>query len=328
MRIAPSIVVVTWLAGCAGDDGRKIVPITETGTTSTTPFVLPPELYVTDDVIYAYEATWGFANLPVREAFELNFQWDALTEDAWGLERAADSYPLLVLLQLAASEPDVEDRLAIDDLEPVITARWDLDVTGRTMAQLSELQQGGTPFDTADLVLDPAGTWLLALAEEQGGRLDIRTGLVLLPDPGVSATVVSFPNGGGSYGWTAKIDGQDEIDTSPGHPVYTLDWSGVTTDAYGKAFDPGRGDEVFVARYEDVDEGDDLSDRVLDLEATATGWWSVDPAGATSLTLEQATDSAGAPFPGFEEGVVWLVGERCSTCMGPAPLWITSIRVR
>ncbi len=326
MRITMALALVG--TACSGD-GKRVIPITDTGTSTTTDFVLPPELYVDDTNIYAYDPEWSFASIRVRSEFELNIRWPDLTTDGWDEPHAADGYGKLLLYELSEGKSEVEIQLAIDDLQPAILNTWELDVAGHTEAQLSELTQGGTAFDPfTALTQASTSTWLMVLADQTDGRLDLRSGLIIEPDDGQTGTLVTLPVGGGRYSWEAKIDGQDEIDTSPGHPVYTLDWSGVTTDAYGKPFDPTLGDTVFVAQFDTVDEGDDLSGEVLDLEAKAIGWWTVDPGGATSVTLEQAVDSGGAPFPGFEEDVVWLVGQSCTACMGPAPLWITSIRPR
>jgi hypothetical protein len=323
------LVALLGLLACSGsDDDKRIVPITDTSGTPSTDFTLPPDLATSDATIYTYAAEWGFPSIRVRPEFELILGWDSLASDAWGEVRSPDSFDRLVLFELGTDEFDMEARLSSDDLEPVITARWDLPIAGQTGAVLSDLTQGTTAFDPATLSVDGTRTWLLALADDAGPRLDIRTGLVLVPDASVSGTIVTIPDGAGTHTWLATIDNQDEVDTSEGHAVYTLDWSGITTDAYGKPFEPSRADELFVARFDEVDEADDLADQVLELPTVAAAWWSLDPAGATDVSLDQATDAGGAAFPGFEEGHIWLVGERCTTCMGPAPLWLTSIRVR
>ena len=99
-------------------------------------------------------------------------------------------------------------------------------------------------------------------------------------------------------------------------------------DAYGKAFDAARVDELFVGRFDGVVEADDLGADVFDLAAVASGWWTADPNGATQLPLGDCADASGAPFPGFTSGTAWLVGGRCTTCFGPAPMFVAVVDVR
>ncbi|MEQ1501584.1 MAG: hypothetical protein ABMB14_05105, partial [Myxococcota bacterium] len=273
--------------------------------------------------IGSFEADWQFPSVPTRPAIDVFVAWDTVAADAYAVTRDPTSYDTLALFRIALSRTDVVDALALGTIEASITGSWTTSADGLTESALSELR-GFDP--TTDYQVDPTHTFLLALCDVDGDRLDIRTGLVLEPNAAQSGTFVAIPNGGSATSFVSKLDG-DVIRTASGYDAYTVDWSGVTTDGYGQPFDADRADRLFVGWYTDVDEADDVASRILDLDATAAGWWTMPTGGATAAALGDATGADGA-FPGFGPDGVYVVGVACSTCLAGAPLWIAGLDVR
>lgn len=314
------ILLVAALAAC-GDAYTPTGPTGHSGTPYT--FTLPADLEVLPDATYTYDSEWRIAASEVRAATDVLVSWDAKVADAWGVERDPEAFGRLVLVEVAADRVTTMALLADDDLDASTRGTWSAPVAGETTAWLSDLQGFDPP---AELVEDPATSWLLLFADEDGARLDLRDAILLTPRADQLGTTLSVPNGAATYTWSARF-GNDALRTDEGHPTYTVDWSALTVDAYGKAFDPARVDEVFVGRFDDVAEADDLGGQVLELEAAASAWWTL-PSGGTSAVLSDATDGAGATFPGFTADTSWLVGGRCTTCAGPAPTWLAVVDVR
>jgi hypothetical protein len=312
------------LAACTGPTAPAD-KATDSGTTPTGPtFTLPPDLVLEDDANYAFDQSWELAASEIKaNPAEVFLAWDAKATDAWGLERAPDSYGGLALFELSVPRAEVLTRLADDDLDPVVVNTWQVDVAGATEATLSDLG-----FDATTLLSeDDAVTWLVALTDDVGARTDLRDGVFLVPRAAQPGIILTIPATAGETEWSVRF-GNDELRTDSGHERYTVDFSGLTVDAYGKPFDLARTDRVFVARFDGVDEADDLGADVLDLRGVASGFWTVGTGGFGTADLGLATDEAGAAFPGFTSDTQWLVGGECTTCLGPAPQFLAVVDVR
>lgn len=320
MRIA----LLGTLAACTGPGTATDGKVDDTGTPPGPTFTLPPDLVLEDDGNIAFSQTWTLAASEIHaNAAEVFLSWDGKTSDAWGVERAPDSYGRLVFWKLGTTRSDALARLAVDDLDPVVLDRWELDVAGQTDAELS-----ATGFDPPTaLVEDDAVSWLLALVDDAGPRDDLRDGVFLVPrvaQPGIN---LAIPDTAGHTEWSMRF-GDDELRTDEGHERYSIDFSALTVNAYGQPFDVARVDRVFVGRFDGVDEADDLGGDLLDLPAVAAGWWTVGTGGFAHVDLAGATDAAGARFPGFTGDAQWLLGGVCTSCLGPAPQFLTIVEVR
>jgi hypothetical protein len=305
-----------WMvAACTG--GTSGIVARDTATTGSFPD-LSSDLRIADPDLGEYDASWVFPAIPVKDASDLYFGWDAVTADGWGVERDPDSYQVLALIRASTDRLDLADRLAHGDAEAVVADLWYHVEYGNTDAALSDLG-----IDPAELV-DDGSSWLLALCDSDGDRLDVRIGLMLEPG-GSTGQFFDFPDQASRYEWTSKFGSGPR--TQSGYDDYTVDFSGITTDAYGQPFDGGSVDQLFVGRYPDAVEGDDLAGQVHQLEALADGWWTAPTNGGTAVDLADATGEGG-PFPGFESGVAYLVGARCTTCFEPAPAWVVAVDVR
>lgn len=310
--------MIVMLAACTGGTGTP-TPTDDTDTGTPVTFTLPADLAMTDGENYAIESTWEVPSTQIASApAQVLVDWSTHTTDVTGATREADSFAYLVLLESQATPSELQDRMGLDDVESVLLRTFALDVYDGTDAVMTDFPG----FDPqVDLVEDPAKSWLLGLADATSPKIDLKDAIVLVPTATQPGFVVTIPDGAASFEYLVQIDGIDTLRTDAGHDRYTVDWSALTADAYGKPFDASKVDEVFVARFDDQEEADDLASYVLDLEAVATGYWTV-PASGTSADL-----TAGG-FPGFEADVPWLVGGLCTPCFGKAPLWMAVVEVR
>lgn len=322
MRITAPIAA---LAACTVPTTPIDPPTADTAASTTAPtFTLSPDLAIDDDANYAFDQSWTMAATQVKaNPATILVRWTDKATDAWGAPRDDDSYGALALWKLSIPRSEVLARLSTDTLDAAITDRWSAPVAGETEIALEDLG-----FDvTAELAVDPAVTWMIALTDDAGSRTDVRDGLFLVPDAAQGGISVTIPEGGAETTWSARF-GADTLRTDSGRDRYSLDLSGLTTDAYGEPFAVDAVDRVFVGRFEHVDEADDLGGDVLALSTVAAGWWTVGTGGFAQVDLSLAQDDAGGRFPGFTSDAQWLVGAVCSSCLGPAPKAIAIVEVR
>lgn len=318
----PGLVLAAVLACVPPDKDPDIVPLDTSTPETTASGLFGPDLVVTDDNVHHFEATWTFARTQTAVGERLSLDWSRVTSDAYDAPHEASTFTSAALVRLGADPDEVERRLGTDELDAVLLDRWGAGISGQTSLRTDDLEG----FDPAALVEDSDQTWLFALGDLEGQRFELLVGLVLLPTATQAGTLITVPNGSASVAWQGRIDG-DQLRTTGGLGDYTLDWSAITTDGYGKPYNPALATELFVGRYDDVSEADDLGGRLLDLRATSSAWWTAGVAGRSQIALAELQGDDGA-FPGFASDAVYVVGVNCSTCLGPAPLWVTGVLVR
>ncbi|MEQ1504018.1 MAG: hypothetical protein ABMB14_17380 [Myxococcota bacterium] len=323
-------------AGCNGDDAADdtIVPPTDdtetdpdpTGTTGDTGEARPgPDLVVAQADSYAATVDWTVGSVTIRPQFDTVLSWSGITTDAWGAPLDPASVPVLALIEVLYPPDEVGAHLAADDFGFELLSVWQAPVDGLVFAHLTDFVYQSTPFDpVAYLVPEPGKTWLAALAETDGSRLDLRTVLALEVGGASDASRAEFTDTSAAVAWSAAFPAT-AITTATGWETYTIDWSGVTTDALGKPYDKELGDRLFIGKIDGVTTAA-LGDAALDLPSVATEWWTMDVARDTEARLEFARDEANDAFPGFTAGT-WVVGVTCSTCLSPFPLWATTLTV-
>ncbi|MCB9684609.1 MAG: hypothetical protein H6738_04575 [Alphaproteobacteria bacterium] len=318
------------LLGCSGEPTRTppttTPPTGDTGATTPTHTGTPPgpDLVVTAAQDPGLSLTMSLTTQEIRAGFDPLVTWTTLTTDAWGDPIVATAAGTLVLFEVLEPPATVGERLARDDIFEDLIAVWSLDAAGLASAHLSDLHAGPTAFDTAAfLVENPAKSWVLGLAHDDGVRLDLRVATVLVPIRNGSGSAVSLTDASASFTWSA---GQGApLLTSSRWDLWTVDWSALTTDLVGKPMEEGAVDEVSITRHP---AGTDLSAKLIDLPAASDASWRLEVSGFTDVRLDLALDPTGKAFPGFTAGHVWAISGRCSYCMTRFPVWTARVDVQ
>jgi hypothetical protein len=301
------------------DSGSDTILPPTTSSTSLPDTVLSSDLVVTDEHIHTFEADWFFASTQVAAGEHLLFSWDGVAVDAYDEPHEATTFSSAVLLHVSVPADELEQRIALDDLAPVVLGLWGVGAGGETQLHSSAFE-GYDP--TAVLLEDDTESWMFALGDQVGERFDLLAGLVLHPSSAQQGTLVAVPNGSAGLSWEGHFDGP-ELQTTAGQADYTVDWSSLARDGYGKPYAPALATELFIGRFDGVNEANDLGDRLPDLQEASSGWWTLPIEDRSSAALSELSG-----FPGLEPDVVYLVGAMCGTCMGRAPLWSAAIEVR
>jgi hypothetical protein len=327
----PAIVLLGLIA-CGKDkettpDTDGTTPTGETGTTETGDTALPPgpDLVVLAENDYALTTSWTFATRTVRSQENALVSWAAVAMDAEGQPLTPSQVPLLALFEIAIPPAEIPARFAADDLGTGLVSTWQEDVFGKTYTHLDELAYQATPFSSAALMLETNNkAWLAALVFPDGDRLDVRQAVLVTPEDNDPSTQIALDDASSSFTWTAALTGAP-LTTAQGYELYTVDWSDLGNDAYGKAYDEDRGDVLFIGRFDEAPS--ELGGAAKDLSTLAEAWWTMDVVGDDSARLDLARDAGGASFSGFSAGSTWVVGVECSTCLQPFPLWATVVEV-
>jgi hypothetical protein len=324
------LVLAGMLCGCPSkDEGTDGPPIdTDTGTAPTGETAEPPpgpDLVVLPEHSYAADVTWTVQSTDIRARYEdLLFKWSQLTTDAWGLPIDPVAIEAIVMLEVLFPADEVAEHLALDDFGSSLLSVWEYPAPGVVFVPAASFTSGGINFNPqAFLVEEPGKTWLLGAADRDGDRLDLRAVLGMTASEESGNTDAELTDDSSSATWSATPSDVHLL-TASGWELYSIDWEGLTTDALGKEYDKELGDELFVARF---DSGVDLSAQILTLSQDASAWWSMDVERETDARLDLARDAQGGVFPGFTSGATWIVGVRCSTCLSPFPLWVSTVDV-
>lgn len=286
-------------------------------------------LTVTDANNYTYSADITIGSVTVAPQTDVAIDWSSLTVDLRGRDVVADDIREVTLIEFTTlSQAEVEAQIENNQLRsesgelPFQTSPS----TGEDSVLVSELMLAGG-FDPMDLAADSGSEWLLSISSFEKGQRDPRQLLWMTPTADETADVVAFENDISTLEVTVGLDGEP-IPAAAGLADIEMNWSGVTLDASGEAFDNLVGDELLIARF-DVDSTDDIVDSFLELDTAAAEIYRVNVFGLSSASLGDAVDCDGNAFDGFTTEGIWLVGVSCvEVCANPVPLILSVVDVQ
>jgi hypothetical protein len=295
-----------WLPGCEE-------PLEEEGETQDTcdPCALE------DGNNYDYTPTLTATSVSVPAFEDVRVSWANLSVDLLGHDMdpaLLDRASLLVGRDLTAEE--MLEALALDRLDMSDLRIMLLCTPTDAACLLSDFGLAGSTLDPAKYFEPDSGAWLIAPG--QSTEAGVASLVFLVPDPDAPPTDQVDMSDAPA---TLEVD----ADLSTLEPLYVaaesaprVDWSSITMDALGNTVDGSRFDRLLLGRYElSIDE---LETRFLDLETIATQTWEQDVTGLTELDLSSLEDA-----PPFDTDATWLLALQCSTCMNPAPRFLTVI---
>jgi len=332
MNATPLLVL---LVACGGGTSDDATPPTDPMTTETpdpdptgdtAPPIPGPELDVVDGVNYAFEATWTLQTQPIRAEFDVVLSWATLTTDAWGVVREASSYDKVLLFETSLDADEFAERLAADGLNgPDVQAVWQTDAGGVGFVQLADLVADEIQLDPSTVFVQLGGkTWVVALADEVGDRLDVRAAMVVVPADLDQNVQVHIEDDTSAVTWSATLS-DEVLQTAEVHDRYMADWRALINDAHGQEYSRFQNKRLYIGRW---DSGAPDPAQMLDLGSTASAVWSMETTDEDEALLELARDSKAASFTGFTASGTWMMWEHCVDCFGPAPLWAVAVQVQ
>lgn len=306
------------LAACAGaDDDAKGDPAADPCATDA--------IALTDANNYAFTGALDVPTYTTASGTDLDICWDAVTTDiqCHALDPAADVDVAGLVRFGSLSQEDVERGLSTNDLQQGDMSgyvQFENDA-GATCASLSAMSFFGTSIDVAAEYVEGGGTYMLLLTTGTTPGVGARMIAFLEPSAGSTETTVAVSPGCGVLDFSVDLHSRAAAPACASGEAWEVDWSAVTVDGQGNAFDPTQIDRLLLGFYEGRTITDIEAD-FLDLEQSATRLWSMPLTGDTRADLAQASDGAAA-FSGFAGDGTWVLALQCSRCYNPAPLVVT-----
>lgn len=301
--------------GCGGGDGPK----DPTGPTGDDDDTLPPSstLVLDDRSNFAYAATCGLPHADLVDGADFAVDWSGLSVDLYGRPFDPALVRDVVLSARTDTPADIAAGIADETLDDgPVEQGWHFPPDGATAVTASQMLFDSHPFEPADWVTADQ-TFLLALLGEDLGLLSAATA-----SGGGGASLLALDDSA-VVDWTATL-GATALSTRPDLEPWTLDWSGLAHDSFGRSVDPLAMEQLFVAR---LDASTDVAQAMLDLEGQALEWYVKYVAGLDRLDAAELLSLDGDDFEAFTLDGTWVVGFRCSACGSRVPRFAAIVRV-
>lgn len=286
---------------------------------------LTGDLVMTDDNNYSYTGTLDVVSTDVESATDILVDWSALTTDLRGRAVTPAEVDQLLLIAFGPGQEEILAEISANQLKQsdVHDYRLFMNSAGVTSASLSEFSVLGNSFVPEDDLIerDDVGTWAIAVQDEVDGRDDILALAFLQPVVGAGVTDLVIDASSTTLDFDATLG--DSLETAEDLD-YTLDWSAVTKQAGGAAFDVLEADRLFIG-HTSLTSDEEIEENFVQLLDTADELYRLEVYGETSADLSLAVDDAGTAFPGFSEGGSWIIGIECTTCTSPAPVLLSRV---
>jgi hypothetical protein len=274
---------------------------------------------------YSYVGLLDAPSFPMAELSDATLSWAPLTKDlqCHDLDPVVDIDNTALLVFPYLSEEEVETGLSENSLEQVDMGVYlSYEPGDTTSVSLTQMTFFGTDADIETHFTAGSGTWMVLLTSGTRIAVGARMLAFLTPTAGETATAAEVDDGCSVLDFDANLHDLTPLPVLADGP-WLLDWSGLTRDGRGGAFERARVDGVMVAHY--LETVPVLEAQFLDLQLLAYESWTYElTAGGTSADLGALTGPSD-PFPGFTDDGVWLVALTCSTCANPAPLFLTVV---
>jgi len=287
------------------------------------------DLVVEDRNNYTAQGNLQIEELEVSPGAELQMDWCDITTDDRGRDvEEATLIDRMEMREFAHTPSELRDLLATGDLDIDDAVNTFIYFNGSDRCEVSVAafrDDDAIALDPTESLVGNGQTWLFFGANngtvptfDPVSMLMIWAGFTNVVD----AVLTDDTSG---WGFVPDMLTLDHVSTVAGHDNYVLNWSALTTDVLGNDIDSATADRLFIARTSSDLVA--LQQSLLALEAEAEEFYRMNVGNQTATDLMLAEDKNGTVFGGFTDQGLWLVGLECSTCMYPAPLFVTVVDV-
>jgi len=295
----------------------------------------PPtgDLVFTDANNYGFESDLQIGAVEVEAESDFTIDWSGVTTDIRGRAVNPSEVQQLLLVELNSTQAEVLTKIDANDLQQADAVnQYIFDNASNVSAiDVSQMEILSNPIELGLLSDDPNSTWLLSLTNIDDGRFDFLMNTFVVPTTGSGNTAVDFDDSSASLTFSADLQSADALVTGAGLDAYTLDWSGATTDVFGRPLDLGLVTRLIIGKVGTTDLGQVETD-FLQLYELADELYTLDVNGLTYADMTQATlkSDGTTPFSGFTTDGTWVVGIECTRqeCTNPAPLLLAVVEVK
>ncbi len=331
------------LLGCPSvkDDSE----VADTGVSTLPPLSCTDtlELVAGDAQNYAYTVDIDIVPTSIQALSDATVCWSDVTTDIRGRPLDPSTIEQVTLTRVSLTEAETEQAVIQNTLtqEYVADIRMLVSPTD-TCAQLTDFSIIGNFFlPEFDMPEDPDTTWLASVWKfNDYGRNEILMSGIFEPLAASDNNTFDINDSSTALTFDADLQSLSEVRACEGPSQLWFDWSGVTVDATGKAWDSRTSDTLLIGKV--AGSVADAEESFIQLYETAEAIWTMPVYGLTRThLLDDGTISAvdydgrtlvpraldGTAFPGFDSTGTWLIGIECSTCTSPAPTFLTVVSV-
>ena len=274
---------------------------------------------LTDANNYTWQGSLAVDEWDLTAGANVTLSWDDLHHDLYGIPIEPTDVERVVLLAMTQLTPDdVRQAIADDDL---LMSDASLTVfcspEGTTSCELADFELFGNELVVEDYFIEGTGTWLAALLTADDTFASVG---LLVPDVSSTLTSVAFSDETAALTLDVDLKSLSPVVVDPGTPL-TIDWTALTVDGVGNALFVDSIDQVLVGRFDlSVDQ---MEDQVTSLETLADPLWTLD---VTEPNADLSTLVGDVPFEGIDADGTWLLALYCSSCLNPAPRFVTLLQ--
>lgn len=270
---------------------------------------------------YSYTSSLDITNFSLMPESNVRISWADLSIDVQGHEIAPSAIEQVTLVAFLHMTPEeIQDQLANDTLQQADISLYVVCEPTEASCMLGDFGILGADLYVPEYFAAGQGVWMLAL--RSGQTKGAHAFSFLTPASDSSETDVNITNE------TSELN--VDVDFKSLRPVVlpsqtadiNIDWRDIEHDGLGNEVEPSKIDSVFVARYDQ--SVTELEDVIFDLMTDADALWTMplDTSGTANLQ-----DLVGEePFPGIDSEHRWLLALECSSCISPAPRFVTRLQ--
>jgi hypothetical protein len=316
-----SVLAVGSLAACGGS------------STSSGP---KGNIILTQANSYTAQATLTIPTVETAAKADLTVCWDKVMKDllCHGLDplKGIDNVSWAKIPNMTPDQ--VQKKLAVGQLDTdlVVYRDYHVDHTktpAETCTNLSKLALGTKLDPATDYVESATTTYMMLVETGIDPAVNVKAMTFIKPTATSTNSAVNLPDG-----CSPRI--LTEFSAAFGMPVvvpsggpFVVDWSQITTDAFGNKVNLNHLDKVEVGFYQDKTAAEVMA-AFEDIEVSATSLYQVMvPPAASAVDLTAAVDTKDATkhFTGFDGPAgVWLVAVLSSSSQTPAPVVLSVLQ--
>jgi hypothetical protein len=286
------------------------------------PLFVPPctDCVLQDENNYTYTSELSIGRFHLQPEQNVLIEWSELSLDVQQHEMNSEmieQLTLVVFLHLDTEE--IEARLADDTLLQADISLYVICTPQNMQCELADFGILGANIHVPDHFVHNQGVWMVALRSQFTSGA--HSFAFLVPDETSTSTEVNISNQTSSLDVVVDFNSLEPLLVSQGVSTITIDWKELTKDGLGNETDPSKIDEMFIGHY--TESLEELQSNFFDLDREYDEFWQMDL--GTDGTANLADLNGETPFTGFDSSGTWLMALQCSTCLNPAPRFITQV---
>lgn len=193
-------------------------------------------------------------------------------------------------------------------------------VAGETSAMTTQFSLMGYAVNPEANLVEGGGTYLVSAVT---GESQYRMFTFFRPVEGAQPATVALTSDSATLSFQASLTGGQTPDM-PASGRIRVDWSELSLNGAGLPIDLPDVDTLTLARYEESLAG--LEADFLHVDALAEQRWTAEVDGWGDWYLDDLEDADGNEFQAFDEPGTWLLALQCSSCLNPAPPFLTVLQ--